>query len=84
MNYEVIFSKQPQDFLDKLDNSVRYIVIKKLEKLKENPHLGEPLTGNLSGLRKLRTDKYRIIYKIVHQELLVLVVEMGHRKNVYD
>ena len=78
-----MFSEQAKDFFKKLDNSVKQIVAKKINQLSQDPQLGKPMTGELAGSWSLRTDKYRILYKIMHQELLILVVEMGHRKNVY-
>src|SRR3989344_5183444 len=84
MIYKVLFSEQARDFFKKLDNSVKQIVAKKINQLSQDPKLGKPMTGELAGSWSLRTDKYRILYKIIHQELLILVVEMRHRKNVYD
>ncbi|GAJ15690.1 unnamed protein product, partial [marine sediment metagenome] len=48
------------------------------------PELGKPLVGNLSGLWSLKFGNYRTIYQIKHQELLILVLKIGHRKNVYS
>jgi mRNA interferase RelE/StbE len=52
--------------------------------LSNNPELGKPLVGRLSGLWSLRVGNYRAIYSIKNNELLVLVLRLGHRKNVYD
>lgn len=84
MKYEVFFKDAAKRFIEKLDNSQRVDVIKKIEKLAENPNLGVPLVGNLSGFWKLRVSKYRVIYEIRDSELIVFVVAVGHRKNVYD
>jgi len=54
-----------------------------LKKLKDNPELGKPLSGKLSGLWSLRTGKYRAIYKIIQEELHIFVLNVGHRRNVY-
>lgn len=42
---------------------------------------GEPLRRSLSGLRKLRVGDYRVIYKI--QSQTVIILKIGHRKEVY-
>ena len=42
---------------------------------------GPPLKGNLKGFRKLRIGEYRIIYKIVNNEISVLGIM--HRKEIY-
>lgn len=82
--YTLFFSKKSKDFLKKLDNSNKERIVKKLEELSSNPELGVPLTGNLAGLWKLRVGDYRAIYQIRKSELLVLVLKMGHRKNIYE
>lgn len=82
--YKVFLEKPAKKFLDKLDDFNAQIITKKLRKLGENPQLGESLIGNLSGLWKLRIGKYRAIYKIVENKLLILVLDLGHRKNIYD
>ena len=81
--YEIIFRTPAEKALRKLDNSVREDLLKKIKKLGVNPEIGKPLSGNLAGLWRLRYDKYRIIYKIKNQELVVLILDICHRKSVY-
>jgi mRNA interferase RelE/StbE len=82
--YEVILKPLAEKFLKKLDNSIQKQIIKKLKELKENPQLGKPLLGNLAGLWSLRVNKYRAIYQIISGRLIIEVLEIGHRKNIYD
>jgi mRNA interferase RelE/StbE len=42
------------------------------------------LTGELSGLYKLREGDYRIIYEIVHKEKVIILHSIGHRREVYQ
>jgi len=50
----------------------------------DNPRdLGQPLSANLTGLWRYRVGDYRIICDIQNQEMIVLVVRIGHRKLVY-
>ncbi len=81
--YKIILEKLPKKFLDKLDDFNAKNIIKKLRELEKNPKLGKPLIGNLSGLWKLRIGKYRVIYKIVEDKLLIFILDIGHRKNIY-
>ena len=81
--YKILFSKESEDYFNKLDNSIKKRVGKKIEMLKENPHIGIPLTANLAGFWKLRIGDYRIIYQIKDAELLIFVIKIGHRKNIY-
>jgi len=83
MSFRLFISPKANSFLSKLDRKEQQRLRKKLEELKKNPELGKPLTGKLSGLWSLRTGNYRAIYQIKHEELLVLVLRIGHRKNIY-
>ncbi len=47
------------------------------------PNVGVPLKGTLKGLNKYRVGPYRIIYKIHRSYLLVVVIDIGHRKEIY-
>lgn len=82
--YRIIFGDQPLKFFNKLDKTNQERIGKKIEELKHNPQMGVPLVGNLAGLWKIRIGDYRAIYQIKNNELIVLVLKMGHRKNIYD
>ena len=41
------------------------------------------MSGEFSGLRRLRVGDYRIVYEVIDDELVVLVVRVGHRSAVY-
>ncbi len=50
----------------------------------KNPrHFGEPLRGDLSGLWRYRVGNYRIICQIEEEQLVVLALSIGHRREVY-
>ena len=42
---------------------------------------GQPLKGNLKGYRKLRIGEYRIVYKVVEDEISILGIR--HRREIY-
>jgi len=69
--------------LTKKDKSLRERILKSIEKLKENPYAGKPLSYNLAGLRSLRVGKYRVIYKIDEKNKIIWLVTVGHREKVY-
>ena len=81
--YEIKFRKKALNFFNKLDKPIQEQIGNKIEKLKKDPFLGKPLVGNLSGLFSLRINKYRIIYHPKKEELIILVLDIGHRKNIY-
>lgn len=81
--FEVKLQDSAKRFLKKLDNIERKRLIKKLYELEKNPKLGKPLIGGLKGYWSLRVGKYRCVYIIENLKLIVIVLDIGHRKNVY-
>ncbi len=54
------------------------------EKAAENPRgYGKPLSKSLAGVWRYRVGDYRISARIEDERLVVLVVQIGHRRNVY-
>ncbi len=45
---------------------------------------GKPLRHGLYGQRRIRVSVYRIIYTIDHEQKIVTIVAIGHRRDVYD
>ena len=82
--YFINLDKNTKKFLKKLDKFEQQRILNKLEDLKDNSKLGKPLTGNLAGLWSLRIGKYRALYRIFEDKLIILVLDLGHRKDIYD
>ena len=86
--YDIQFHPLVEDDLEKLNNSVRVEVFKKLKKIQNSPELGELLGNkngmNLSGLRKMYVAKkqIRIVYEIVESLILVKVLVIGKREDM--
>ncbi|PJE06491.1 type II toxin-antitoxin system RelE/ParE family toxin [Legionella sp.] len=88
MAWKIEFDTDVEKDLKKLGHSAQKRVIKYLKEQvipAEDPRsFGKPLSGNLSGLWRYRTGDYRIIAKIENDHFIILIVHIGHRKNVYD
>ena len=69
--------------LQKINKQERIRVIAAIEPLAEHPHIGKLLKGEFSGLRRIRSGNYRVIYEINEGEVLILVLRIAHRKQVY-
>ena len=69
--------------LQKLDKKERIRVVSAIDQLTENPHIGKVLKGELTGLRRIRSGNYRVIYEINELEVIILVLRIAHRKQVY-
>ncbi|MBU1200997.1 MAG: type II toxin-antitoxin system RelE/ParE family toxin [Nanoarchaeota archaeon] len=80
--YEIILAKNVEKFLDKLDFKERERIILGLEKLRIRP---EAYLKRLVGEKayKFRVGDYRLIVDLIKNQLIVLVVKIGHRRNIY-
>ncbi|HUW44513.1 MAG TPA: type II toxin-antitoxin system RelE/ParE family toxin [Dehalococcoidia bacterium] len=82
--YKVKLTQIAATNIKKLDKRTQNQVISKIEALKGEPLLlGKPLKGSLKELRSVRAagQRYRIIYKVVEEEIVVIVVAVGIRKE---
>lgn len=72
--------------IPKLSLPVRTKIKKAIEKkLTIDPiAFGKPLRYSLKGLRRLRVESFRIIYKVNEDELKVIIVKIAHRKEIYE
>lgn len=88
MKYRVVFSEKAKKQLKKMDKHIAALTIGWLEKNIEgceNPRLhGKGLVENRSGEWRYRIGDYRIICEIQDEEVLVLVLEIGHRREIYE
>jgi mRNA interferase RelE/StbE len=84
MPYRVIFAKSAQKELDKLPKNFGLKVLAKIEALSNNPRpVGcKKLEGSQNSYR-IRVNDYRIIYSIYDKELIVDIVKIDDRKQVY-
>jgi mRNA interferase RelE/StbE len=71
--------------LSQLDKPVGRRVVKRLNWLVENLDeiKLETLRGDLAGFYKLRVGDYRVLYEILHDDQLIVVHAIGHRKEIY-
>jgi mRNA interferase RelE/StbE len=71
--------------LARLDKPVGRRIVERLNWLVANfdTVTPEPLTGELSGLYKFRVGDYRILYEILHDEQILVIHAIGHRREIY-
>ena len=85
--WRVEFDPDAARELRKLGHSARSEIQQYLRKriaAVENPRrFGHALLGDLKGLWRYRVGDYRIVADIREKEILVMVVTVGHRRNVY-
>lgn len=85
-SYKVVLSKVAQERFDAFIRKNRKIgeqIAKAIDRLAANPQLGEFLKGEWKAYRKYRTGNYRIIYRLEHDRLIIFIITIDDRKNVY-
>ena len=84
MAYAVLLAPAAERQLKALDRPLQQRIAKRLARLGDTPR--PPGVEKLAGeddLYRVREGDYRIIYTIQDRQLIVLVVKIGHRKEVY-
>ena len=82
MPYNIVYKKSVHRDLKKIKKTEAIKIIDQLEKdLSNKPDSYPVLKGQFAGLRKYRVGDYRIIYAIIEKNVLVL--RIGHRRNIY-
>jgi len=88
MTWKVEFDDAAAKELRKLDQQTQKAILHYLRQriaTKEDPRrFGKPLTHTLAGLWRYRVQNYRIICNIEDDKLVVLIVRVSHRKDVYE
>ncbi len=59
------------------------LIANAISQLGFNPGLGDFLHGDLKGRRKVRVGDYRIIYRFERDQLIIMILRIAHRKEVY-
>ena len=86
VRYTVVLSKSAQEKFNRFIRADRKLgeqLAKAIERLAAHPELGELLKGEWKGYRKYRTGSYRIIYRIEHANLVIYLLTIDDRKDVY-
>lgn len=82
--YTVVLSKKAQKQLDKLSDHIAEPIFEAITGLEENPRpQGYKKLKGRDGYR-VRVGNYRIIYDIYDKELIVDVITLGNRKDIYE
>jgi len=83
MRYAIELKKSALKQLKRLDPTVRDRIVDKIYLLSENPFGFS--SEQMSGLayRKLRVGDYRVVYEVKRDMLVILIIRVGHRREVY-
>ena len=84
--YKLELTRQAETSLERIarsDSRLYQRMTQIFDSLQQDPFQGKPLKGRLKGRYSYRVGTYRIIYTIFRSELLVVVIDMGHRRDIY-
>ncbi len=81
--YSIHIEKNAENFLKKLQKKDAELILNKIYSIRENPfRFLKRLEGN--NLWRLRIADFRAILDVIVSAKKIIVVRIGHRKNVYD
>ncbi len=87
MKYRLLFLKEAAEEFKSLDKTVQRIIKEKLELLAEDPNRLKnnikPLKGEYKGLYRLRVGNYRVVYRLDREQIVIIIVRIGHRGEIY-
>lgn len=84
---QIRFSSDALKQLKKMDRQIAKRIINflehKISPLADPRQIGKPLQGQLVNLWRYRVGDYRIIVEIQDDKLIIQVIKIGHRKDIY-
>ncbi len=85
MAYKIVYKESVEKDLKGLSREIKSKILDRIERdLSADPQgKGKPLKGNWEGLWRYEMQSYRVIYAIFEEESTILIVRIGHRKEVY-
>jgi len=83
MKFQIIWSESAAKELKKLDRTVSKRIFKKVSQLSENPYHFDVTKMVGDPYFRLRVGDYRVIFDTKNDMLRILILKVGHRKNVY-
>lgn len=84
--YTIEFVKSARKEFERLPVKVRGRVVEALQLLAQNPYselLKVKKLKDAQDLFRIRIGDYRVLYELQNEQLLVLVIKVGHRREVY-
>jgi len=82
--YKLVYAKEAAAAITRLPAKKQRQIKDAVERIAQDPAIGKRLTHELKGLLSYRSGDYRIIYRVCHNEILVIILTVGHRKEVYE
>ena len=82
-NYSLVFKKSVAKDLRSIPNKDVRRILKCIESLQDNPRAEGCIKLSGQEWYRIRQGNYRVVYEIKDEELIILVIKVGHRSDVY-
>jgi len=82
-NYRIVIKKSAAKEIERIQKEDRIRIVEKIRSLADDPHPNG--SKKLSGQEKyrIRQGSYRILYQVIDDALVINVVKVGHRRDIY-
>ena len=84
--YNIELSAPASKFLERLQTKNKSIcdrIENAIDSLQAEPLKGKKLTGELSYMRALRVGDYRVLYTVIASRVIIQIIKIGHRREIY-
>ena len=81
--YNIRYTEEAKTNIQGLDKKKKRQIKTAIERIAENPEIGKRLSHELKGLLSYRSGDWRIIYRVFRDQILVIILTVGHRKEIY-
>lgn len=87
MRYKLLFSKRALKELKKMDKAVSALIFawlkKNIDGAADQRAFGKALTGDKKDMWRYRIGDYRVLANIEDENLTIIAIEIGHRRDIY-
>ena len=85
MIHKIEFTKAAEKQLESIPHADQRKIANKIEKLAANPFPPgyEKLSGSSDAVYRIRQGDYRILYSLLEKKIIVLILKIAHRREVY-
>jgi mRNA interferase RelE/StbE len=83
VSYEIEYAPKAVRAIEKLSRDVQRRVVARIEALAKNPRPSGAIKLAGQAIYRVRVGDYRVLYAIADERLVVLIVDVGHRREIY-
>jgi mRNA interferase RelE/StbE len=81
--YSLLYTSEARAFIETRDKKIKRQLKAAIERIAATPEIGKRLAQELSRFWSYRSGDYRIIYQVSHGEIVVVIIAIGYRRDIY-